>query len=72
MWDAKKIVEEMSVIAVQVNGKVRTTLSLATGSTEAVVKRKALADPKVKIYTDGKEIKKIIYIKDKILSIVIG
>jgi len=71
-WDVKKIVEELSVIAVQINGKVRATFAIATGSTEAVVKKVALADPKVQVYTAGKEIRKMIYIQDKILSLVIG
>ncbi len=70
-WDKRKIIEEQSSIAVQVNGKVRSILILATGSTEREVKEKALADPKVQAYTEGKEIRKIIYIADKILSIVV-
>ncbi|MDD2767052.1 MAG: leucine--tRNA ligase [Candidatus Moranbacteria bacterium] len=71
-WDAKKIVEELSVIAVQVNGKVRATFEIATGSSEAEVKKVALEDPRVQSYTEGKQIRKIIYIQDKILSIVIA
>jgi len=70
-WDAKKIVEEMSVIAVQVNGKVRSTFEIATGSTEDEVREKAFADEKVKKYIDGKKIRKVIYIQNKIVSIVI-
>jgi len=70
-WDAKKIVEETVVIAVQVNGKVRSTFTIASGSSEAEVKKVALADVKIQAYTEGKEIRKIIYIKDKILSLVI-
>ncbi|MEI8096486.1 MAG: leucine--tRNA ligase [Candidatus Moraniibacteriota bacterium] len=71
-WDAKKIVEESVVIAVQVNGKVRTTFEIATGSSEEEVKKVALLDAKVQVYTADKTIRKIIYIQDKILSIVVG
>ncbi|OIP59727.1 MAG: leucine--tRNA ligase [Candidatus Moranbacteria bacterium CG_4_10_14_3_um_filter_45_9] len=71
-WDTKKIAEESSIIVVQINGKVRATFQMATGSSEAEVKKVALADANVQAYTEGKAIRKIIYIKDKILSLVIG
>jgi leucyl-tRNA synthetase len=70
-WDAKKIVEEEVIIAVQVNGKVRATLHIAVGSSEEEVKKRAMADPKINGYVSGKEIHKIIYIQDKILSLVL-
>ncbi|MFZ2187017.1 MAG: leucine--tRNA ligase [Candidatus Moraniibacteriota bacterium] len=70
-YDAKKIVDEMQTIAVQVNGKVRALLQMATGSAEKEVKNMALADPKVATYIAGKKIRKVIYIQDKILSLVI-
>jgi len=40
-------------------------------SGEEQVKREALNDPKIQKYTNDKEIVKIIYVKDKLLSIAV-
>lgn len=55
---------------VQVNGKVRSRLTVSADASEDDIKAKALADEAVKKFTDGKELKKIIYIKGKLLNIV--
>ncbi len=70
VYDAKKIVAESVSIAVQVNGKVRTVISVAAGMSEAAVKKMALADANVASHIAGKAVRKIIYIPGKIVSIV--
>src|SRR3989338_9120857 len=70
-WDAKKIVEETKTIVVQVNGKMRATLEMATDSDEEAVKAVALEDKKVQMHIAGKAIRKVIYIQDKILNLVV-
>jgi leucyl-tRNA synthetase len=70
-YDEEKMVDEMKTIVVQVNGKVRANLPLPTGSTEEVVKEAALSDENVRKHLDGKEIRKVVYIQDKILNIVV-
>jgi leucyl-tRNA synthetase len=70
-YDEKKMVEEMKTIVVQVNGKVRANLLLPSGSTEEVVKEAAMADTNVQTHIVGKEIRKVIYIQDKILNLVV-
>ena len=71
-YDAKKIVAETTNVAVQVNGKVRTVLAIATGTTEDEVKAQALADANVKLHIADKTVRKVIYIPGKIVSIVVG
>jgi leucyl-tRNA synthetase len=71
-YDAKKIVAESVNVAVQVNGKVRTVLAIAIGTSEEDVKSQALADSTVKTHIAGKTIRKVIYIPGKIVSIVVG
>ncbi|MEO0098326.1 MAG: leucine--tRNA ligase [candidate division WOR-3 bacterium] len=58
-------------IPIQINGKLRSKIVVPLGSEEAEVKRLALEESKIKNYIAGKEIKKIIYIKDKLLNIVL-
>ncbi len=69
--DKKALVVDSVTIVVQVNGKIRAKLNLATNSEEAVVKEKAWADENVKAHTEGKSIIKEIYIKNKIYNIVV-
>ena len=70
-YDEELMVDEMKTIVVQVNGKVRANLQLPTGSTEEIVKKAALNDTNVQLYIADKEIRKVIYVQDKILNIVV-
>ncbi|OGD67452.1 leucine--tRNA ligase [Candidatus Campbellbacteria bacterium RIFOXYC2_FULL_35_25] len=58
-------------IAVQVNGKVRETIEIEEGTEEEDVSKKALASELIKKWLEGKEPKKIIYVKNRILNIVV-
>ena len=70
-YDETKIVEDEKEIAVQVNGKVRATIKISINEDEETIKEKALNADNVKNHTEGKEIVKIIVIKDKIVNIVV-
>lgn len=70
-WDDKYLVSDTVKIAVQINGKVRGTVEVPAGSDQAAVEAAAKADAKVAGYLDGQTIKKVIYIQDKILNIVV-
>ena len=71
MYEEKYLIEEEKKIAVQVNGKVRATITINVNDSEDVVKEKALDQENVKKFTEGKEIVKIIVIKGKIVNIVV-
>ncbi len=68
--DEKALVEDSINIAVQVNGKLRTTLEMPIDSEEDTVKKVAFNDEKVTKHTSGKNIVKEIYVKNKIYNIV--
>ncbi len=70
-YDAKKIREETRTIGVQVNGKVRGVIEVAVDATEAEAKALALADPKVQAFTNGKQVRKCIYVPGRILNFVV-
>ena len=70
-YDEAKIVEETQKIAVQVNGKVRGTIEITLDEDETSIKEKALNDENVLRHTSGKEIIKVIVIKNKIVNIVV-
>ncbi len=70
--DEKYLKDEEIEMVVQVNGKVRERLLVAIDVTEDEVKETALENEKVKIFTDGKEIKKIIFVPEKLINIVVN
>ena len=66
-----KTIDATKEIAVQVNGKVRGTITISIDEDEASIKNKALNEDNVKKHIEGKEIVKVIVIKDKIVNIVV-
>jgi len=71
--DEKVIVEEKANIAVQVNGKTRTVLTIDNLqlTNQAEIEKLAMEEPNVSKYLQGKTIKKVIYVQGKILNFVI-
>ncbi|MCD8203984.1 MAG: leucine--tRNA ligase, partial [Coprobacillus sp.] len=71
VYDESKLTLDTVHIAVQVNGKLRDTFDAPLNSEDNVLKEMALSCENVKHYTEGKEIKKVIVIKNKIVNIVL-
>jgi len=63
--------DEMVTVVVQVNGKVRARLEVPAGTSETEVRALALKSESVTRHLDGNPPKKFIFIKDKMLSIVV-
>lgn len=63
-------VEEVE-IPVQINGKVRAKVKVPFGADEETVKEIVLENDRVKGYLDGREVKKFIYINNKLVNIVV-
>ncbi len=70
-YDASKLVETTFDIAVQVNGKLRGTITINNDDSEDIIKEKALNNDNVKKHIESKEIIKIIVIKNKIVNVVV-
>ncbi len=70
-FDPKLIVDSEVTIVVQVNGKLRGQFVVEKGSEEEFVVSLAKSDQKVKEFLLGAQIKKAIYIKDKLVNFVI-
>lgn len=69
-YDEKMLVLEEVEMVVQVNGKVRAKMQVATGLDNEEIQKLALAQPNVQAHTEGKTIAKVIIIKNKIVNIV--
>ena len=59
------------LIVIQVNGKLRSRFNIDVDADDETIKQKALADEKIKKFIAGKEIKKVIVVKHKLVNIVI-
>ncbi len=70
-FDPKALIEDSVNIAVQINGKLRTTVELPVNSEQDAVKKLVLADEKVSKHLDGKKVIKEIYVRNKIYNIVV-
>lgn len=68
---ASATVKEEFALAVQINGKHRATITVASSVTQEQAYTQALADPKVQKYIGESTPKKIIYVPGKILNVVI-
>lgn len=71
-YDRNAVVDEELLVVVQVNGKLRSRITVAAGTSEENVKAAALADEKVLPFLEGVQIKKIIYVPGKLVNIVVG
>jgi leucyl-tRNA synthetase len=71
-WDPALVVEDRVTIAVQVNGKLRATLELPRDAAEAAARASAMADERVRRHLDGGEVRKVIFVPNKLLNIVVG
>ncbi len=70
-YDPGAIVATEVVIVVQVNGKVRSKLTLPAGSSDKDAETAALADPKVREFTAGNPPKKVIVVQGKLVNVVV-
>ena len=73
-WPAieeKYLVETSKTYPVAINGKTRSELTIALDATQQQVEEIVLADDTVKKWLEGKSPKKIIYVKNKMINVVI-
>ena len=70
-YDESKLVSDTVEIIVQVNGKLRDKLQVATDTPKDELEKLATADEKVQKFIDGKNVVKVIVIPNKIVNIVV-
>ncbi|MBI3983124.1 MAG: leucine--tRNA ligase [Gemmatimonadetes bacterium] len=70
-WDEARAREDEVEVAVQVNGKLRGRLTIPRGLSQQQVVDRALADAAVRRFVDGKAIRKVVYVQDKLVNLVV-
>ena len=71
-YDEALLVSDTVTIGVQVNGKMRVTITLPADANEDMAKETAMAEEKVQRAIDGKTLRKFIYVPGKIVNVVVG
>jgi len=71
-WDEGLVVEDQVEIAVQVNGKTRGKVRVMRDAEEEPVVGAALGDPAVRRFTEGKELRKVVYVANRLLNLVVS
>ena len=72
-YDENLIAEEMVTLVVQVNGKVGDRLEeMTAGTDKEEAEQLALAAPKVQSYLEGRQIRKVIVVPERLVNIACG
>lgn len=69
-FDEKALVKDTIEIAVQVNGVVRGKIEVASNAENSEAEAIALADEKIKVFLAGKQVVKVIVVKNRLVNIV--
>jgi len=70
-YDNAKTIDDEITIGVQVNGKLRGEVKINKDEEEECIKEKALTQSNIKKNIEGKEIVKIIVVKNRIVNIIV-
>ena len=70
-YDEEKTVDSSVEIAVQINGKVKSKITIPMDADEDSVYEAVMADEKIQKATDGMNIIKRIYIKNRLMNIIV-
>ena len=70
-FDGKYLVESSKEYPISINGKVRANINLALDLDQAAVEKIVLQNETVQKWLEGKAPKKIIYVKNKMVNVVI-
>ena len=71
-FDAAKAVEEEVRVAVQVNGKVRGTVSVPAGADRDAVTALAREEDNVARHLEGMEVRRVVHVPDRLLNFVVA
>ena len=71
IFDAKHVTESSKEYPVSINGKVRTNINIALDAAQPEVEQIVLANETVQKWLEGKAPKKIIYVKNKMVNVVV-
>jgi leucyl-tRNA synthetase len=69
-YDLEALEEEQLLIVVQVNGKVRGKITVPADVTQEQIEEMAVADDRVRVFLNGKKIRRLVYVPRRLVNIV--
>jgi leucyl-tRNA synthetase len=70
-YDPELAREDEIEVVIQINGKVRSRVLVPNGTAAEELERRALADARIRQFTDGRRVQKVIVVPDKLVNIVV-
>jgi leucyl-tRNA synthetase len=70
-FDGKYLIESDKEYPISINGKMRTNINISLSATQEEVEKIVLANEQIQKWTEGKTPKKIIFVKGKMVNIVV-
>ena len=70
-FDPKKLFSDYVKLPIQINGKVKATMEFRRDISEEEARKLALADSNILKFVSGKNIKRVVYVKNRVMNIVI-
>jgi leucyl-tRNA synthetase len=70
-WEEQYTVENSKVYPIAVNGKARTELEFALDAEQSFIEKEVLANEVIRKWLEGKEPKKFIYVKGRMINVVV-
>ncbi len=70
-WDEKALKAEEVLVVVQINGKLRSRMTVPADASDKELESIALNDPRVNEYIGGKPVRKVVVVPKKLINIVI-
>ena len=71
-WDEALVVEDQVEVVIQVSGKTRGRVSVPRDAEQGAVLAAAQEDAAVRRFTEGKEVRKVVYVPNRLLNLVVG
>jgi leucyl-tRNA synthetase len=70
--DPSALVKDDVTVVVQVNGKVRSRLTLPSGAADVEARTRALDDERVRPWLEGRRVERVVVVPDRLVNIVTG
>jgi leucyl-tRNA synthetase len=70
-WEEQYTVENSKVYPIAVNGKARTELEFALDAEQSFIEKEVLSNEVILKWLEGKEPKKFIYVKGRMINVVV-
>jgi leucyl-tRNA synthetase len=70
-WDEKALVKDTVEVAIQINGKVKGKIEVSSSAAEKEIEDMAMALPEMEAMLAGKQVLKVIVIKNRLVNIVV-